>query len=464
MFAKILELAQSSASKRTMYLRIIFAALAALLILKTRWFSRLWLSEPRSLVDFDAIHIAAQRVWLGDIDQVYQFEKLAQMQKEIANGDFNFVPWAYPPQFDLLVAPLAFLPVGTAYFLFVAATLGFYLVVLRLIAGSYFALLLLLLLPVLIITIACGQNGFLTGGLIGLVCLTIHRRQVVAGLALGMMVIKPHLAVAFALYPLLKRRWITVLTAGAVVLASSALSTILFGPKIWTAFFGSIRNSGLYMEHGFFPLYRMISPFAVLRAAGLPSWTAYLAQAVVAITGLALIGLAIYRGFPRRWSLGLTAIVSVLISPYAYDYDLPIFGIGLALLLPDLVRLASERERATIYGLILLTGIYGLLQSFRLQYQYGPDVDLTKHRVLCIGGIAVVVLLGLIFRILLRNDGGRKTTEGVHEYDEVLPGSATLPSMRASLSFGMLSRAIKPSLRRSAGLNHDSQRPERPCF
>jgi len=430
MFVTTLELAQSSAPKRTMYLRIIFAALAALLILKTRWFSRLWLSEPRPLVDFDAFHIAAQRVWLGDIDQVYRFEKLAQMQKEIANGDFNFLPFAYPPQFDLLVAPLAFLPVGTAYFLFMAATLGFYLVVLRLIAGSYFALMLLLLLPALIITIACGQNGFLTGGLIGLVCLTIHSRQVVAGLALGMMVIKPHLAVAFALYSLLKRRWIAALTAGAVVLASSALSTILFGPQIWPTFFGAVRDSGIYLERGFFPLFRMISPYAVLRAAGLPSWTAFLGQAVVAVLGLAVIVFAVFRGFPRRWSLGLTAIVSVLISPYAYDYDLPILGIGIALLLPDLVRLASERERATIYGLIMLTGFYGMLQSFRMEYQYGsnaPSVDPTKDTVLAIGGIAVVVLLGLIFRILLRNAGGRKTTEGVHEYDEVLPGSATLP-------------------------------------
>jgi hypothetical protein len=447
-----------------MYLRIIFGALAVSLILKTRWFSRLWLSEPRALVDFDAFHIAAQRVWLGDIDQVYRFEKLAQMQKEIANGEFNFLPWAYPPQFDILVAPFAFLPVGTAYFLFTAATLGFYLVVLRLIAGSYFALMLLLLLPALNITIACGQNGFLTGGLIGLVCLTLHSRQVVAGLALGMMVIKPHLAIAFALYSMLKRRWITALTAAAMVLASSALSTMLLGPQIWPAFFGAVRDSGVYLERGFFPLFRMISPYSVLRAAELPSWTAFLAQAVVAILGLAIIVFAIYRGFPRRWSLGLTAIVSVLISPYAYDYDLPILGIGLALLLPDLVRLASERERATIYGLIILTGFYGMLQSFRMQYQFGTNVDLTKHTVLAVGGAAVVVLLGLIFRILLRDDSRRKTAEGVDEYDEVSPGSATLPGMGASLSFGILSGIIKPSLHRSLGLDHDGERrAERPC-
>jgi hypothetical protein len=464
MFAKTLELAQSSASKRAMYLRFILAALASCLIVKTGWFSRLWPWQHRVIVDFDAFHIAAQRVWLGDIDQAYQFEKLAQMQRDASNGAFKFMPWTYPPQFDLLIAPFAFLPVGTAYFLFTAGTLGFYLVTLRFIAGSYFALVLLVLLPALVITIASGQNGFLTGGLIGLVCLTVHRRQVLAGLALGMMVIKPHLAIAVAVYSLLKRRWIAALTAATMLLATSALSTILLGPQIWAAFFGSMQESGVYLERGFYPFFRMISPYATLRMAGVPSWTAFLGQAVVAILSITVIVVAIYRGFPLRWSLGLTAIVSVLISPYAYDYDLPILGVGLAFLLPDLVRLASERERATMYGLILLTGFYGLLQSFRLQLQHGPSVD--EHWVPSIGGIAVVVLLGLIFRILLRNDSGRKTSVGIGEFDEVSPGFATPFITGALPSFEGRPRVIKSWLCRSAGPDYfdDERRAEGPCL
>ena len=51
----------------------------------------------------------------------------------------------------------------------------------------------MILFPAMAITIGCGQNGFLTGALIGLVCLNVERRQLLAGLALGAMVIKPHL-------------------------------------------------------------------------------------------------------------------------------------------------------------------------------------------------------------------------------------------------------------------------------
>ncbi len=55
-----------------------------------------------------------------------------------------------------------------------------------------------------------------------------------------------------------------------------------------------------------------------------------------------------------------------MISPYAYDHDLPIVGIGLALMLPDLAQMANARERSAVYGLILLAGAYGMLQSARL--------------------------------------------------------------------------------------------------
>ena len=51
-------------------------------------------------------------------------------------GATGFMPWTYPPQYDLLLAPFAFLPVGVGYLLFTAATLALYLVTLRAIATA----------------------------------------------------------------------------------------------------------------------------------------------------------------------------------------------------------------------------------------------------------------------------------------------------------------------------------------
>jgi Glycosyltransferase family 87 len=405
MLVRTLESVQSSAAKRTRYARHILEGLTIVLVFMTGWFSRWGAWQDRGLLDFDAFYIVAQRVWLGDVEQAYRFDQLIKMQMDASGGKFIFMPWTYPPQFDLLVAPLALIPIGTAYFLFTAATLGFYLLTLRAVAKSYFALVVILLSPALLINLMNGQNGFLTGGLIGLACLTIERRQLAAGLSLGAMVIKPHLAIAFAVYALLARRWITVITATTVILSSSILCTLLLGPQIWSAFLGSVHDSAAFLGRGSgsYPLFRMISIYAALRTAGFSASLAFLSQVVVAVFALSVLARAIYRQLPAHWCLGLAAVASVLISPYAYDYDLTILGMGMALLLPDLTRLASARERAAIYSMTLIAGSYTWFQILLASVQYGTGV--IEHPILAFSGFALLVLLWLILRVLLRGAG-----------------------------------------------------------
>ncbi|MBR0740093.1 DUF2029 domain-containing protein [Bradyrhizobium liaoningense] len=402
MFAETLEAVQSSPSRRTAYVRFVLVALAAITLFKTFWFARWGGWTDRELADFDAFHIVALHVWRGDLVQVYHFESLLKMQMEAAGGATGFMPWTYPPQYDLLVAPFAFLPVGVGYLLFTAGTLALYLVTLRAMAGRNFAQVLVILFPALAITIGCGQNGFLTGALIGLVCLNVERRQWLAGLALGAMVIKPHLAIAVGLYLLATRRWIVLGTAAAVVLASSLLCTLLFGWQIWTAWLGAIRESAVFLEQGFYPLFRMISAYAALYKAGLPASVAVWGQAAVAGVALLAVLLGAARNVSPQFALGVSVMVSVMISPYAYDYDLPMLGIGLALILPDLTKLTRPRERSAIYSLILLAGAYGLLQSGRLAVQFGQKVDPDQHFAPAIGGFALMALLVLLLPLLLR--------------------------------------------------------------
>ncbi|MFT4119463.1 glycosyltransferase family 87 protein [Bradyrhizobium sp.] len=383
-------------------MRFVLTVLTVIVVFKTFWFARWGAWQGRELADFDAFHIVAQRIWLGDLDQVYHFDALLKMQMEASGGMTGFMPWTYPPQFGLLLAPLAFLPVGIGYLLFTAATLALYLATLRRIAGNNFAQVLVVLFPALAITIGCGQNGFLTGALIGVVCLNSDRRQILAGLALGAMVIKPHLAIAAGVYLLAARRWTALATAMAVVLASSLLCTLLFGWEIWTAWLGAIRESASFLEQGFYPLFRMVSGYAALYKAGAPPSVAFWGQAAIAALALLAVVLGVVRAIPPAAALGITAMVSVMISPYAYDYDLPILGIGLALLLPDLARMASPRERGLMYGLILFTGAYGLLQSARLAVQFGQKADFNQHFAPAIAGFTLAALLALLLRMLLR--------------------------------------------------------------
>src|SRR5208282_3911703 len=120
-------------------------------------------------------------------------------------------------------------------------------------------------------------------------------------------------------------------------------------------------------------------------------------QIVAAVSALASVCMASFRFSPRQ-ALGVTAIASLLISPYAYDYDLPIVGIGLAMLLPDFIRLASERERLAIYGLSFAAASWGLAQA-----TIWSNVGAGNVMPPSMAGLALIAILGLTWRILSRD-------------------------------------------------------------
>lgn len=412
-FVELIESGRSSATKRAVYFRAILLIVALVLIPKA---ADLWGLQFRTgthkLIDFEGFYLAGQLVWRGAIGQAYHFVTMFQLQKTLSSSE-TFQPWTYPPQFDLLVAPLALLPMGLAYSIFMISTLAAYLATLKRIAAENFVPVLILLAPVIIITIGCGQNGFLTGTLIGLTCLGLQRRTSLAGLPLGLMIIKPHLAVAFALYTLVNRRWGTVGVAAATVAATSALATVVLGPSVWSAFLGGAKEARVFLDHGFYPFFRMVSIYAAARSLGFSGLIASAAQVVVAIVALGAVVLASHQLSPRR-ALGITAIATLLISPYEYDYDLMTLGIGLGFLLPDLASLGTHRERLAIYISTLSIGIFSIAQTVNSAVSSPHKVLGEDANLLSLGGFALVAILALTWRILLRESSARSAKVSVN--------------------------------------------------
>ncbi len=393
-----------STSKAAKCNRLIIGLCLLTLIAQTVWFSLpIQDPSPRIFADFDAFYLASQMVWHGEIQQAYHFSMFTRAQESFY-GAPRFLPWAYPPQFNLVIAPLAFLPYWAAYGLFTATTFIAYLLTLRLLAGKGFAAVSLAVSPSMVITILCGQNGFLTGALIGLTCLALQVRHISAGLPLGLMIIKPHLAVAYAVYMIMARRWASTLVATATVMATSLLTTMLLGTEVWAAFINGAREARTFLEEGMYPLFRMISLYAVLRSFGASATIAFIGQAAAAGLVLGMICLLARCRFPVRQSLGMTAIASLLFSPYAYDYDLPILGIGLALLLPDILRRGRRREQAAILVLSFMTCIIGFVQTFlRLKIPTESMLTASDSVALSIAGLTLLTVLALACRILMRS-------------------------------------------------------------
>ena len=125
------------------------------------------------------------------------------------------------------------------------------------------------------------------------------------------MVIKPHLAITFAVYTIVSRRWGTVLVARVTVAVTSIFATLLLGQGIWAALLGGIKEAQVLLEHGLYPLFRMVSIYAAFRTIGVPA-TIAIAFHVFAVLALLMVCFTSFRSFTLQQSLGLTAIGSLL--------------------------------------------------------------------------------------------------------------------------------------------------------
>lgn len=309
------------------------------------------LGRDKVLTDFDAFHIAGTMARHGQADETYRAAEMLAAQQAIA-GDDLLLPWTYPPPYTLFVAALARLPIGLAYLLFLSGSLLFCLAVLRRIAGEYLPGTLIAILPAMLLTVRTGQNGFLTAGLIGAFLLAFPARRAVAGLPLGLMCIKPHLAAGIGLLALFRRRWSAMALAAGLVLALALASTLAFGQSIWGAFLGGVREAGDFLAAGYYQLFRMNSVYACVRSLGASAPVAIVLHGLGALIAIGLFLRLWHRGGEPRVLAAAACAMSLFVSPYNYDYDLTILGPAIAFVLPDIIVRARSAE---LVGLLLLS-------------------------------------------------------------------------------------------------------------
>mgnify|MGYP005847604537 CR=1 FL=1 len=369
-------------------------------------------------VDFHAYYVAGTLGLEGNAADSYAMATNQAAQLRLT-GVNSFMPWTYPPPFTLFVTGLAAMPFGLAYALFVGLTLAFYVSTLRKIAGAYLPGVLIAILPNIMLIVMTGQNGFLTGGLVGLFMLAFIQQRASAGIPLGLMIIKPHLAVAISLLSLLGRRWQAMAIAAAIVIVALMAPTIIFGLSIWPAFLNGVRESSEFLEQGYYPLFRMTSVYAMVRSAGLSSDIAFAAQGGVALSMIGLLLYGWWRSLPPHLLAALGCVVSVFISPYNYDYDLCIVGVGIAFILPGLLERTRPVEQLALLALCWLATGYGLFAAFGR----APEVAELGGGPVSLMALPLLLLIGLI-ALALRRQVREDNAASVSPAPALHPGQA----------------------------------------
>ena len=179
--------------------------------------------------------------------------------------------------------------------------------------------------------------------------MVLDRRPILAGLLFGMLSIKPQLGILLPLMLALTGRWRTVLAAATTVLLLVTAASFVFGVDVWTAYINDampvqsrvfLREFENFMTH-------MPTAFMNARVAGLPLPAAAGLQIGVS---LAVIGAVMWTFWHRRdadLSNALLLTAAFLVTPYAFNYDMVVFG-------PMITKLMDRDGNTPLdYGLML---------------------------------------------------------------------------------------------------------------
>jgi len=356
-------------------------------------------------IDFDIFHLAGRLTLAGQAVSAYSPTEFFAAEARDSGGWLGqLLPWAYPPQFDLAVAGLALLPKYLGYLLLEGGGLIGLAFVLWRLSGRAIVDILFVAAPMVVSGLVLGQNGLVTGCLIGWFVLAMLRGRRSAGIPLGLMVIKPHLALGLGLYALLRREWSVLGVALGIVVASALAATLVLTPAIWPAFLSGLSESGRMLAEDAFPHINFVSGYAALRSIGLPASYAMAGQAVEAVFAAGLIAYTVSLRLGARMELGVATVATLAFSPYAFAYDLPILAVGIALLWP----LVADRI-PVLWRSVLVLACYVAGAGFVVTaLMMGRDANGTQMAVLdqppAVSSFAFLVILAAT-AIMVRRQG-----------------------------------------------------------
>ncbi len=266
--------------------------------------------------------------------------------------------WSYLPHALPIFAPFSLLPYLPSALVFLLSTLALYGHAVSLQDRDFPAFSAILLLPFLLANILAADSGFLTAALMlyGLGLRGSH--PVLAGIAIGVLTIKPQLGLLLPILLIFEGNWRTFLAALATALVMVALSLAIVGINGWIGYATFNAPYQIYLMNnlgGFFPNL-VPSVFGSMRSLGFPADVARLIHLPVALAAIAAFIWSLMRlEAPLARSRSLL-YATFLISPYTQSHDLGA--------LAALAALAVRPEPSLPGGLAVLRIVLSALATF----------------------------------------------------------------------------------------------------
>ncbi|HKR89974.1 MAG TPA: glycosyltransferase family 87 protein [Phenylobacterium sp.] len=293
---------------------------------------------------------AGAKTALSEPARIYDFRHISALQGWPL-GVGRLRPYVYPPTALFVFAPFAlagdWAGYWTGYGLWVALTGALFLWAAARIGAPWP---LVLLAPPVLLTAQCGQVTLLIGGLV-LMALSLRGRPLLAGVLLGLAAsVKPQFMILVPLALLAEGRWRTILAAGATGLGLCLAAAAVWGVQTWADWLAALPRFNAMIFHDRGLTEDAVTPFAALVATGRNGAWAFLLGPLAAAL--------VWFGFRRTDDLAERSLVlfgaTLLVTPYAMNYELALFAPGLAAHLRRPGDPRWPRYAAAAFGWVLL--------------------------------------------------------------------------------------------------------------
>ena len=303
------------------------------------------------LMDYLSFWLAGRQALAGAPELVYIPADFSALQRELSGSDTVF-GFFYPPTFQMLLSSFATLPYRAAFAVFILSTTALLCISCRLITGKWLLAACLIIVPACANNAFHGQNAALTAALYGFFLVGVERqRMILAGIALGILTIKPQLGIFLPLVFIAGGHWRAFASAAVFSLTLWLGSVALLGVDAWIAFFERIGLVSDLVSEGVMPYNRMLNIYAASNFALLPQGVAYGITAIGAVAAAAAVFWTGRKTDDPRWHYAVLVTATLLVTPYSWDYELALMLPAVWFVLEHGYRkgwLAYERETAAI--------------------------------------------------------------------------------------------------------------------
>lgn len=324
--------------------------------------------------DFANVYSSGRLVLEGRLDLIYDLKGYSAWQGAFFQGALSDHNYSYPPPTLLYTWAFALLPYPVALLSWLILTGAAFAAAARpYLRDAGLPAWMALVAPATLLNVWAGHYGLLIGALwLGAFHL-LPRRPVLAGILIGLMLVKPHLAILAPLILARRGEWKAFAAAGATAAALVAVSALVFGPELWRVWLGVTVGvqTAMVDDVGTYFLTMMPTIVPSVSAFGFPGAAAWAVQIVVGGGAIAYLLLRMPRDSRAAGLAG--GVATFLVLPYAFNYDMTVPGLAALLLL---ARLRREPESGPSFVLLLAFLLPLIVQTFGLLHLPAPALIL----------------------------------------------------------------------------------------